>query len=191
MQRMSRPELEQIIDGRLPSISLTIDQRARDKMLRYAQGLPGYMHLLGQQSAIAAVQARTQDILELHVDQAVSKVLATSDESTRRDYYQAIASSMPDNKYREVLLACALAKKNDLGQFAAGDVRETYSRIRGRPVEIPNYAAQLRAFCDPDRGPALIRTGKPKGYKYHFANPLLEPLIIMVGISVGLIKTID
>jgi Cdc6-like AAA superfamily ATPase len=190
MQRMSRQELEQIIDDRLPKISLTTTPGAKNRMIRYAQGFPGYMHLLGQLSAMSAIKAKTQQINEAHVDGAVAKVLETSDESTRRDYHRAISSSKPDNKYREVLLACALAQKNDLGQFSAGDLREPYSIVRGKQVDIPYYAAHLKAFCDADRGPVLVKTGKAKGFKYHFANPLLEALVIMVGISDKLIKTI-
>jgi hypothetical protein len=46
---------------------------------------------------------------------------------------------------------------------------------------IEHFARHLNPFCDPERGPVLIKSGKRKGFMYQFANPLLEPLVVMVG----------
>ena len=74
-----------------------------------------------------------------------------------------------------------------MGHFYAGDVREPYSRIRGRPMEITNFSTNLNNLCDADRGPALIKTGERKRYQYRFANPLVQPLTIMQGVKDGMI----
>jgi hypothetical protein len=60
--------------------------------------------------------------------------------------------------------------------------------IRGRAMGIENFATHLNEFCSDDRGPALLKSGKRKRYQYRFANPLLQPLLIMVGVRDGLIK---
>ena len=54
-------------------------------------------------------------------------------------------------------------------------------KIRGIEMGIEHFARHLDAFCNPSRGPVLIRTGQRKGYMYQFANALLEPLAIIVG----------
>jgi hypothetical protein len=46
---------------------------------------------------------------------------------------------------------------------------------------VGHFARHLDAFCDPDRGPVLVKSGKRKGFMYRFFNPLLEPLVIMIG----------
>lgn len=187
MPRMSPQELEQILDDRLPVLHMTMEQEVRDRMMRYSQGLPGYMHLLGQLSVRSALAARRMRVEKVDLDSAVQQVLEKSDESTRRDYYKATESSDPRATYKEVLLACALAKPNELGKFYAKSIREPYSRIRGKRQEIFNFSPQIGNLCAAERGPALIRTGKKKNYQYEFANPMLQPLVILMGLKEGLI----
>lgn len=181
MPRMSATELSQIVNSRIPRLGMTVDPQVVLRMVQFSQGLPGYMHLLGQLSALAAIERDSMNVSASDLDRAVGKVLDVADETTRRDYYRAIRSTKPDNRYREVLLACAKAKKNELGEFSASDVAVPYSRIMARKMGIEHFARHLNAFCEADRGPALIKSGKRKGFLYRFANPLLEPLVIMIG----------
>jgi Cdc6-like AAA superfamily ATPase len=181
MPRMSPKELTQIIEERLPQLHMTASDEIIERITKFSQGLPGYTHLLGQLSARSAILRRSLDIVVQDLEQAVSRSLEKADESTRKDFYKAIQSTKPDNRYRDVLLACAMAHKNELGQFSASAVCDPYSQIRGAPKGIMDFARHLNAFCNPDRGPALIKSGKQKRFMYHFANPLLEPLVIMIG----------
>jgi len=80
---------------------------------------------------------------------------------------------------------------NELGLFYAGNVREPYSKIRGKPMDIAHYATHLSEFCSEDRGRALLKTGKPKRYQYRFANPMLQPLVVMMGVRDKLITLED
>lgn len=100
-------------------------------------------------------------------------------------------SPAKDNRYKEALLACALSETNELGLFYAGNVREPYSRIRGKKMDIAHYATHLSEFCSVERGPALLKTGKPKRYQYRFANPMLQPLVVMMGVRDKLISFAD
>ena len=189
MPRMSGAELQKIIDDRYPRVHMTITDAARGLMIHFAHGLPGYMHLLGQQAARAAISERTQVIDEHHVGQALRMAVEKADESTRRDYHLATNSTAKDTLYKAVLLACAMVEKNEIGQFSAADLRAPLAKILKREIDIPYYARHLRAFCEPDRGPALIRSGTPTRYRYHFTNALLEPLAVMMGFKDGLLET--
>jgi Cdc6-like AAA superfamily ATPase len=181
MPRMSAEELQQIGNTRWQQLRMHTLPEVEARIIQYAQGLPGYVHLLGQLATIAAINRRSQVIEMKDLRLAVADALKKADESTRTAYYQAIQSTKPDNRYREVLLACALAPKNELGQFSASAVCGPYSEIRDAEMGIEHFARHLDAFCDTARGPVLIKSGKRKGFMYQFANPLLEPLVIMTG----------
>lgn len=187
MPRMSDVECREIINERIPRIGFTIDNQVSDKIVKLSQGLPGYVHLLGQLVLRSAIERRQNAIDRDDLKIALSQALAKADHKARSDYYKAISSSATDNKYKEVLLACALAESNEMGFFYAGSIREPYSKIRGKPMDIPNYSTNLSNLCSDERGPALIKTGKPKRYQYRFANPLVQPLAIMIGANEGLI----
>ena len=187
MPRMTADELREILTERIPRIGFEISKRVEDGIIRLSQGMPGYVHLLGQLTLNAAISRKSRSLDDTDFKSALSMALEKSDYQTRREYNLAISSANKDNKYREVLLACAIANSNEMGQFYAGDVREPYSKIRGREMEIPNFATNLGNLCSPERGPALIKTGRPKRYQYRFANPLLRPLTIMIGVHDGMI----
>jgi len=109
MQRMSAKELEDLLGERLPKLGMQIEQRVMDAIVRLSQGLPGYVHLLGQLSAKAALMERSLLIEERHLRAALDTALEKADYGTRQAYYQAIDSPTKDHRYKEALLACALA----------------------------------------------------------------------------------
>lgn len=188
MQRMSPAELGAIIDERVPRLKMNMTDPTKQKIIRLSQGLPGYVHLLGQLSVRSALDRKSLTITNADLQRALEEALDKADFRTRQDYYRAVESPAKDNRYKEALLACALAPTNELGMFFAGNVREAYSKVRGREMQIANYATHLNEFCNPDRGPALIKSGKRKRYQYRFTNPLLQPLVVMVGVRDKMIK---
>ena len=187
MPRMSEEELDEILDERLQRINFTVDSQVKRKTRTLSQGLPGYMHLLGQLMLKSAIGRRSTFIDEADFQSAVSEALDKADYSARQDYLTAVKSPRKDNTYKEVLLACALAITDEMGHFYAGDVKGPYSRVRGRSMEITNFATNLNNLCSEERGPALIKSGERKRYQYRFANPLVQPLTIMRGVKSGMI----
>jgi len=181
MPRMNTEELRQIINDRLPILHMRAPLEVSERIVAFSHGLPGYVHLLSQLAVHSAVARRSQIITLTDFDGAVSQALDHVQESTKRAYYKAVQSTKPDNLYREVLLACAKAPKNELGRFSAMDVCKPYSEIRNAEMGIMDYARHLNAFCKPERGPILVRSGEKKRFMYHFDNPLLEPLVLMIG----------
>ena len=91
--------------------------------------------------------------------------------------------------FREVLLGAALARTDERGYFAPGDLRGPMTAIlqRKTPVEIPAFAKQLSAFAEA-RGPVLNRTGVSTRPRYRFTEPLLVPYVSMRGVNDGLIS---
>ena len=114
---------------------------------------------------------------------AIGQAIKNSQESVKRIWHQATTSPRKDNLFADVLVACALAKTDELGYFAAQDVREPLSGILERGIEIANYAQHLSDFCEPKRGPVLQRIGEKRRFRFRFQNPLVQPYGVMQGFA--------
>ena len=191
MPRMSREELEQIVSAGVAAVDMTIEAEANRCIATLSQGLPHYTHLLGLHSARQAIDSGVEEVSCLHVDTAIRKAIEGSQQTLMRAYHKATTSPRSDNLYSQVLLACALAEADQLGYFAAADVREPMSKIMGKRYEIAAFSRHLADFCDENRGPVLERMGIPRRYRFRFRNPLLQPFVIMQGLANKLIERSD
>ena len=185
MPRMSRGEIREIVNNGLSRLGMSIDAATLDQVAILAQGLPHYAHLLGLHASRAAL-----DSLSLHVsievlDSAVKRAIDAAQQSIRSAWHKATASARKDNLFADVLLSCALAKKDDMGRFAAQDVRTPLRAVTGKPYEIPNFAQHLSDFSDAKRGDILKKIGETRRFRYGFANPLMSPFVIMRGFADG------
>lgn len=186
MPRMSRPELFQIIDKGLSAAGMTIDLEARTRIANLSQGLPHYTHLLSLYACQRVVGAGRTHVEVADVRAAIDTALAKTQQSIISTYHKA-TNSPRENLYQQVLLSCALANQDQLGYFAAVDVRAPLTGIMKKLYEIPAFSQHLNAFCEEGRGPVLQRTGTPRRYRFRFENPLMQPFVIMNGIRNGLI----
>lgn len=188
MPRMSAVELEEIlVKNGLDAIGLGIEDNAKRWIIELSQGLPNYTHSLGKYAALAAIGELKRNVLLSHVVEAISKAHEQTNHTIRSMYVTAV-SCPRKNMLKEVLLACAMARTDELGAFAASDVREPLRKITNNPsYDIPSYATHLNAFCT-NRGPILLKTGTKKNYRYRFIEPVLAPYIRMDGYRTGLLK---
>lgn len=188
MPRMSDVEMAEIIDKRAQLCSMHITQEARDRIIILSQGLPHYTHVLCLNAFQDAVTRDSETVTVSDSRSAIDRVLKGAAQSVVSAYHKAVASPRKDNLYAQVLLACAMTPTDPLGYFFAGDVRSPMSMIMGADYDIPAFSQHLKAFCDPARGPILRRDGERRRYRYRFANPLLQPHVIMHGVTSGLIQ---
>jgi 23S rRNA pseudoU1915 N3-methylase RlmH len=187
MPRMSDHELMEVIENGSKICAMAIEADAANQVLALSQGLPHYTHLLALNAFQDAVERGSSAVDRQDVDTAIRRALKTAQHSLVSGYHKAVTSPRKDNLYAQVLLACAMSETDSLGYFYAGDVRGPMSRIMGRPYEIPNFSQHMKAFCEPDRGPVLSRTGYKRRYRFRFVNPLMQPYVIMNGLTSGLI----
>ncbi|HTC91638.1 MAG TPA: ATP-binding protein [Bryobacteraceae bacterium] len=183
MQRMSKAELIEIIDKGLARCQeLAISPEVKMRIGDYSQGLPSYTHLLAREACLQAVQTDrlsvTMDDLGLAVKEAADTQLETNLSS-----YRLSVTAPRGKNFKPVLLACALAAKDDHGFFYARDVVQPLGLIMGKQYGIPAFAKHLKLFCEDSRGPILQRKGKP----YRFVRPIMEPYVILRGIADGII----
>jgi Cdc6-like AAA superfamily ATPase len=183
MPRMSTPEIEEIIETGLQRLEMSIEHHAKKRIVMLSQGLPHYTHLI----CLSAVRASLDELSGLitldHVESAMNDAIERAQQSIRSAYHTAIRSPRPDSLFAEVLLACALAKTDELGMFAAQDVRKPIQSITGKSYEIGSFAKHLNDFSDSKRGPILVKTGTQRSFRYKFINPLMQPFVIMEGFA--------
>lgn len=187
MPRMSEDELGIIIENGLKILGMTITQDAERRIISLSQGLPHYTHLLSLNASQAALSRKSLNVEIEDVAQATQQAIEKTQQSVIESYHKAI-SSPRGNLYKQVLLACAIAKKDELGYFSAIDIKEPLAKIMGKTYEMAAFARHLAQFCDESRGPILKKNGFTRRFRYRFTNPLMEPYIIMQGLSKGLIS---
>jgi Cdc6-like AAA superfamily ATPase len=187
MPRMNRRELNEIVNNALAVLEMQIDDDALDHISALSQGLPHYTHLIGLHAARQAIDGGTRSISLAHVETAIVKAIKNAQQSIISAYHKATTSPRKDNLFPQALLACALAKADDLGYFAASDVRDPMSAIMKEKYDVPAFARHLKEFRVQRRGPILQRTGEKYRYRFRFLNPLIRPYIVMQGLSSKLI----
>lgn len=186
MPRMSVTELAEILTNGCDKAGLTARADAVEEITTLSEGLPHYTHLLGLHAGQRAVQNDRSEILLEDVQGAIPK--AVSRHTILSDYQRATRSARKDALFTEVLLACALAPKNQLGFFTSGAIREPLEVIAGRRIDIPAFSNHLSQFLDAERGAVLQREGTSRRYFYRFADPILQPYVILTGLATHLIS---
>ena len=188
MPRMAPEELGEIVSKGLAQVDMEMSESDQWYIPAVSQGYPHYTHLLALHSARETLD-RGRDVVERKdIEAAIDEALELTERSIQENYALAVYSANPNALYRQVLLACALAETDEFGYFNSQAVRGPLSRIMGRRYDVPAFARHLDAFCKDGRGPALIKEGKRRRYRYQFAVPLMRPFIILRGIADGLIQ---
>ena len=191
MPKMDRAELLAILDKRMQILNMSAAEGIVSKIIDLSQGFPGFTHLIAQAAFRAAVARKEMTVSDFDLRSGIQRCVDLADEQIKDAYYKAVRSTKPNHYYKEALTAFALAESNERGYFKAMAIKEPFSAIMGKPMEIPNYARHLKEFQDLERGPVLAREGKPKSYEYRFLDPLLKPFSILYGIKDGIISMAD
>lgn len=182
MPRMSPSELYELLDKRLKLLEMDIQSEFKEQIAFLSQGLPSYTHLLALHASQHAIMRNSKNIEQNDLGYAISQAIQKAFQSIVNSYYQATSSSR-ETIYAEVLLACALTSKDNLGYFAARDVEKPMSAIMKRPYKTTGFSRNLKDFCDDKRGAVLQKRGR----RFGFVNPMMQPYVIMHGLANELI----
>jgi Cdc6-like AAA superfamily ATPase len=190
MPRMSEQELFSIIEKGFKHAEMEIEFEERCQIAALSHGLPHNAHELGLLTGYATLDSGNIKAKNCDVETAIKQAVRNAQQTTVATYCQAI-DSPHKNIYREILLAAALAKTNDLGYFSTGDLRKPLAVIAQKNYGIDAYMRHLNSFCKDSRGRVLERRGERRRYRFRFSQPIMEPYVIMRGIADGLIKKED
>lgn len=191
LPRMDFAELMEVVEKGITAAGMTIAPEAITQICTLSLGLPHYAHALGLASGRSAIDTRKMNVEIRDIDAAMSNLIRDTHQTILRSFDTAVASPRRENLYFQVLLACALAATDHFGRFRAADIRETFSRIMQRRYEIPAYSKHLHDLCDPKRGEVLQKFGDIHNYRFRFANPMMQPFVIMRGLDRGLVGLTD
>lgn len=184
MPRMTEQDMRDIVQVGAKAIGIDFAPGAEEAIVKLAEGLPHFVHLLAGGAAEACIQDDRVTVSVRDVRKAAET--AVQSHSLMREYQTAIQSGRK-NLFAEVLTACALAPKNDLGQFTAKAVETPLTEIMGKTYDIPGFAKHLNRFTGEDRGRVLIQEGVERRFTYRFRNPLLQPFAILMAIKHGIL----
>jgi Cdc6-like AAA superfamily ATPase len=185
MPRMTMAELGEILTKGCARAGLRASPEAIHDIAALSEGLPHYTHLLGLHAGQRAIQEDRTDVTAGDVQNAIPK--AVDRHTILSDYQLATRSARKDALFSQVLLACALAPKNQLGYFTSGSIRDPLELIAGRRIEIPAFSNHLSQFLEPQRGAVLQREGSSRRYFYRFSDPIFQPYVVLNGLSQGMI----
>ncbi|MEO1389499.1 MAG: hypothetical protein AAFV85_19355, partial [Cyanobacteria bacterium J06634_6] len=127
---------------------------------------------------------RNSDTIEgPDLDIAIKQAIEKAYQSIVSTYHRATSSSRADATFNQVLLACALCQKDELGFFTPRQVVKPMSIIMGKPYKTNGISPQLHSFCEEDKGPVLQKRGKSRKFRFRFINPMMQPYAIMYGLA--------
>lgn len=189
MERLKPDEIRSIVEVGLQQLRMKASAAALVRVALLARGLPHYAHLLGLHSARSALAEKSLEVTPAHVERAIHRALTDAQQHIRHAYHKATTSPRKQNLFNDVLLACALAKADDMGTFAAQDVREPLRLITHKDYDIPSFAQHLSEFSSAKRGDVLRQIGSAHRYRYRFVDSLLQPYVIMRGVSSNRVPT--
>ena len=188
MPRMSGEEINLIIANGMTGLRMDIEDEERNTIVNLSQGLPYVAHLLSLHATKSAIARESRIIQREDVQRGISVSLSDWQQSIKTAYYNATRSPQPGHIFREVVLACAFAKNDELGYFTATHVRDPLNFIvPDKSYNIPNYARHLKQLSEEERGELLYSAGTTRRLRYRFNSPLMRPYIVMRGISDGII----
>jgi Cdc6-like AAA superfamily ATPase len=186
MPRMKTEESKEIVRKAMRELGTSIGDEALDLVVTLSQGLPHYTHLIGQEATMQAIKSNRRQVRLADVREGVNAALQNTQHSILDSYQNATRGQRRGTIFQSVLLGCALAEVDEQGFFVSAAVRDPLSKIAGKPYEIPGFSQHLDKFStDQARGPVLERAGTPRRYRFRFINPLLQPYVIMRGLSDG------
>ncbi len=189
MPRMSSDELTEILRKGLEILSMQMEHAVMHSIVFLSQGLPNYVHLLALYASQSAIRENSSNINVSHLSSAIKQACENAQHSIMSTYSTSISSSRQETIYPKVLLACALAKKDETGCFRAVDVREPLSRILGKQYTTTSaFNRHLNQFCEESRGNILEKKGVERHYRFRFVNAMMPPYIIMEGLRTEMIN---
>jgi Cdc6-like AAA superfamily ATPase len=191
LERMAHSEIRSIMQYGLKQLGMVASDGASRRVALLARGLPHYAHLLGMHSARAALAERTLTVTDAHVKSGIEQALKDAQRHIQTAYHTATTSPQKKNMYGDVLLACALARVDDMGTFAPQDLKKPLKVITGRELGIASFVQHLSDFSSDKRGHVLKRIGTAHRYRYRFVDSLMQPYVIMKGMATGRIPSGD
>lgn len=185
MPLLEREELDNILAVASDRLDVRFPDLLRARVLGLSNRLPHYTHLLGKELARRAILAeRDEVLLEDWSDALVASV--SKAQQTLVDIYSQATTTAKPSMFEPLLLSCALAAKDEQGYFRPADVNPHLNSISGKTYALASFTGNLASLAKVERGPALeAKIFADKRNRYRFANPLLQPYVLLRAVQEG------
>ena len=114
---------------------------------------------------------------------AIGSAIEDMEGTIKRKYHRATTAARKESLFEDVLLACALAQPDDLGYFTSKGVVAPLCEITKKNYGIPTFAQHLDEFSSSKRENVLVKEGSPRRFRFRFADPLMQPYVVMQGLA--------
>ncbi len=180
LPRLAADEAQELAEDVHAEAGVDATPEALHTIAERGAGLPGAVRRLAVASADAAHAAGASRVDVAHVEQACATVLAGADEDVKLAYEHATIRARR-GIFPEILWACAHTPREVDGSFATLAVRQTLQRMLKR--EIRGLTNQISVLAEGTRGQVLIRVSGAPNPRYRFADPRLEPYVLLRGLG--------
>ncbi len=191
MPRMSPIELKDIVEKGLERLEMKIEEPVKQLVVRLSYGLPHYTHLLMLHAAQSAAEDDRTRIKYEDFRNSLEESAREKEQSLKNEYALAVRSTKKAFMYPYVLLACALAERDEDDYFALSDVEKTLGKIMGKAMKMASFIGHIGGFGTLERGNVLEKIGKERKFRYRFRNPLMPTFIIMKAMNGEITSQVD
>ncbi|SMP81496.1 hypothetical protein SAMN06295888_1402 [Desulfonatronum zhilinae] len=170
LNRMSEPELKQIIDKGEKALGLRFTPQAKTRIVNVSSGYPHFTHLLALKAAEDAIAEGRTEIGVASVEAATRRAVDDSEGRLKRQYDEACRSYGTD-EYHHIVCAAALLGSEE---FTAAELRVQYGNLWERRIDqnsLNNYFHRLVSDGD---GTILRRIAKGV---YRFNDPRMPSFV--------------
>jgi len=170
LNRMSEPELRQILDEGEKKLKLRFTSQAKTRIVNVSSGYPHFTHLLALKAAEDAVAENRSEIGVANVEAATRRAVNDSEGRLRRMYEDACRSYGTD-EYRHIVCAAALIGSDE---FTAASLRQKYREVWGKSIVQTSLNNYLSRLVSDGAGTILRRIAKGV---YRFNDPRMPSFI--------------
>ena len=188
MPRMTKDEMQDVMEGRFRRLGMAIEGNAKWKAIHLIKGLPAFAHSLGKEAALRAISQRRLKVDESDIDHAMDAVISSNQDSLKQDYEKATHSNQAKARYRQILMACAMAIPDEVGFFTPKQVEAPLTEILGRTTTVEYFNDNLKQLTEDRRGSVLERSGSSRIFRYRFKNPAMQPYVLIKGVREGFLN---
>jgi len=150
--------------------------------------LPAAAHHLGLNLAYLLIDADQKIATKEHINQALSNVVKGMGQTLLNDWNASTSSPRKDALFEQVLLACALGPRNELGWFRPIDIAEAFRVVSHEPLYgVGTYSQHLHKLST-ERGKVLERRGSIHRFEFRFRKPLFQSYVLMRSLTSGLLE---
>jgi hypothetical protein len=192
MPRMEQDELLSIVVdgyaefGRKAEYELSCDQKAAEVIAQVAEGFPYYAHLLAGAAGTEALYRAEHAIGVEEVFQSMVVAIEDADHTIRSSYVSS-TTARADANLETTLMACAMARADELGYFSSTDVAEALSTLLKSKRNSGHVNSHLQKFSSAPHWILDRKEISERKIRYRFHDPLMRPFVLLKGYHQGVL----